>query len=140
MTGADLKDVAALVQAVASLLWPILVLLTLLMFRAELSEVLGQFKRMKRGKLFGQEIELSEVMEKDDSSNLLNAYLFPNGAFSAERLQVLNGLLRELGVVRDVRLVLDGAEGAPLRKQLIRYATEKGYGIDPRTPDQGTGG
>jgi hypothetical protein len=137
---ADLKDVAALVQAVASLLWPVLVLLTILMFRAELAEVLGQFKRMKRGKLFGQEIELSEVMDKDDSSNLLTAYLFPNGTFSEERLQVLNGLLRDLGVVRDVRLILDGSEAAPLRKQLIRYATEKGYGIDPRTPDQVTGG
>jgi hypothetical protein len=137
---ADLKDVAALVQAVASLLWPVLVLLTILMFRAELAEVLGQFKRMKRGKLFGQEIELSDVMEKDDSSNLLNAYLFPDGAFSPERLLVLNGLLRELGIVRDVRTILDGAEAAPLRKQLIRYAAEKGYGIDSRTPDQVTGG
>jgi len=137
---ADLKDVAALVQAVASLLWPILVLIALLMFRAELADVLGQFKRMKRGKLFGQEIELSDVMEKDDSSNLLNAYLFPDGAFSPERLVVLNGLLGELGIVRDVRTILDGAEAAPLRKQLIRHAAEKGYGIDPRTPDQVTGG
>ena len=137
---ADLKDVAALVQAIASLLWPILVLLTFLMFRTELSGVLDQLKRMKRGKPFGQEIELSEVMDKDESSDLLNAYLFPNGAFSAGRLAILNGLLRQLGVVRDVRLILDGAEGAPLRKQLIRYATEKGYGIDPRTPAQVTGG
>ena len=47
------------------------------MFRTELSGVLDQLKRMKRGKPFGQEIELSEVMDKDESSDLLNAYLFP---------------------------------------------------------------
>jgi hypothetical protein len=45
-------------------------------------------------------------------------------------LQTLNTLLRELGVVRDVRLILDGAEGAALRKQLIKYAKEKGFGLD----------
>ena len=126
----EMKDVAALIQAVSSLLWPILVLVVVLIFRIQLGEVLGQFKRMTKGKFFGQEIELSETLVRDDSSKILNAYLFPNGVYSPERLQTLNSLLRELGVVRDVRLILDGAEGAALRQQLINYAKEKGFAVD----------
>ena len=79
------------------------------------------------------------MLAQDESSKILNAYLFPNGAYSLERLQTLNALLRELGVVRDVRLILDGAEGAALRKQLIKYAKEKGYAVDAPRANQATG-
>jgi hypothetical protein len=135
-----MKDVAALIQAISSLLWPILVLVVVLIFRSQIGEVLGQFRRMKRGKFFGQEIELSETLvENDDSSTVLNAYLLPNGEFRPERLQTLNSLLRELGVVRDVRLILDGEGDAALRKQLIKYAKEKGLGLDMPAVNQASG-
>jgi hypothetical protein len=136
-----MKDIAVLIQALSSLLWPILAFLIVLVFRLEIRDVMVRLARMKRGKFFGQEIEIevSEVLAQDDSSKILNAYLFPNGAYSLERLQTLNALLRELGVVRDVRLILDGAEGAALRKQLIKYAKEKGYAVDAPTANQATG-
>jgi hypothetical protein len=40
--------------------------------------------------------------------------------------------------VRDVRLILDGAEGVALRKQLIKYAKEKGFGLDAQPGNQAT--
>jgi hypothetical protein len=135
-----MKDIAALIQAISSLLWPILVLLVVLIFRSQIEEVLGQFKRMKKGKFFGQEIELSEkLVEDDDSSEILNAYLLPNGAYSPERLQTLNALLRDLGVVRDVRLILDGEGDVALRKKLIKYAKEKGFGLNTPATNQASG-
>jgi hypothetical protein len=138
--GIDMKDVAALIQAISSLLWPILALAVVLIFRSQIGEVLGQFKRMKKGKFFGQEIELSEkLVEDDDSSRILNAYLLPNGTYSPERLQTLNALLRDLGVVRDVRLILDGEGDVELRKNLIRYAKEKGFGLDAPATNQASG-
>lgn len=134
-----MKDVAALIQAISSLLWPILVFLVVIVFRNQIEEVLGQFKRMTKGKFFGQEIELSEAILQDDSSKILNAYLFPEGKYSAARLQTLNALLRELGVVRDVRLILDGADARTLRQQLIKYAKEKGFGLDTPPSNQASG-
>ena len=135
-----MKDVAALIQALSSLLWPMLAFLVVLIFRSEIGDVLGQFKRMKKGKFFGQEIELSEVLvQDDDSSRILNAYLLPNGTYSPERLQTLNALLRELGVVRDVRLILDGEGDVALRQRLIKYAKEKGFGLDAPAANQASG-
>ena len=45
-----MKDVAALIQAISSLLWPLLMLAVVVIFRSQIEEVLGQFKRMKKGK------------------------------------------------------------------------------------------
>ena len=74
-----------------------------------------------------------------NSSTVLNAYLLPDGEFRPERLQTLNSLLRELGVVRDVRLILDGEGDAALRKQPIKYAKEKGLGLDMPPVNQASG-
>lgn len=126
----DIKDLAELIRALSSLLWPVLVFLAIMIFREQLRELLGQFRRMKRGKLFGQEIEFSDTLAQDDTSATLTAYLFPNGVYNEERTRSLNDLLRELGVERDVRLILDGAQGAAIRRQLIRYAQEKGVRLD----------
>src|SRR5882672_8496436 len=127
-----MKDAAALIQALSSLLWPILAFLVVLIFRSEIGDV--------KGKFFGQEIELSEVLvQDDDSSRILNAYLLPNGTYSPERLQTLNALLRELGVVRDVRLILDGEGDVALRQRLIKYAKEKGFGLDAPAANQASG-
>jgi len=125
-----MEHVAELLQAVASLLWPILVFLVIFLFRQELREILGQFKRMKRGKFFGQEIEFSDKLVPDDTSDVLTKYLFPNGTFSEARTQILNKYLSEIGIERDVRLILDGAEAAPARQALIAYAKEKGVRFD----------
>lgn len=56
-----MKDWAVLLQAIASLLWPIFMFVALLMFRKQITDIAA---RLKRGKLFGQEIELEESLDK----------------------------------------------------------------------------
>lgn len=55
-----MKDWADLIQAVAELLWPILVFTTVLIFRRNVRELLS---RLKKGKLFGQEVELEASLK-----------------------------------------------------------------------------
>lgn len=50
-----------LIAAVAKILWPILGFTILIVFRKEISEV---FRRIKKGKVLGQEIELSDSLEE----------------------------------------------------------------------------
>ena len=56
-----MQEIAALLQAVSALLWPILTFVALLMFKSQISDIA---KRLKKGKLLGQEIELSESLNK----------------------------------------------------------------------------
>jgi hypothetical protein len=52
-----MQNVALVIQALASLLWPIFAFLALYLFRSEMIDVI---KRVKKGKIFGQEFELDE--------------------------------------------------------------------------------
>lgn len=63
-----MNEWAEILQAVAALLWPILTFIGLLMFRKEIA---GIASRLKRGKLFGQEIELDESLDKLQASTVL---------------------------------------------------------------------
>ncbi len=54
-----MKETAELLRAIASLLWPILAFIALLLFRSHIRELLG---RLKKGKLLGQEIELHDSL------------------------------------------------------------------------------
>lgn len=56
---------AELLRAVAALLWPLITLTGIVIFRRQIRELLG---RIKRGKLLGQEIELSESLAQLDAS------------------------------------------------------------------------
>lgn len=56
-----MKDFAALIQAVATLLWPLLTFWVIYHFRGEIKELA---RRLQKGKFLGQEIELrSEVVQ-----------------------------------------------------------------------------
>ena len=55
-----MSEIATLLQAVAALLWPLFAFTTLFVFRRQISDLV---KRLKRGKLLGQEIELNESLE-----------------------------------------------------------------------------
>lgn len=55
-----MKDWADLIRALASLLWPILGFTVTSIFKNELRELL---KRLKRGKILGQEVELHESLD-----------------------------------------------------------------------------
>lgn len=50
-----------LIVAISQLLWPILVLLLVLLFRKEISGIL---KRLKKGKFFGQEVEMEKEISE----------------------------------------------------------------------------
>jgi hypothetical protein len=59
------KDLATLLQAIAALLWPLVALAALLMFRTQVRDLLG---RLRKGKLLGQEIELGESLARLNAS------------------------------------------------------------------------
>jgi len=60
-----MKELADLIHAIASLSWPILVAVVIIYYRREIRDAL---RRLKRGKLFGQELELSESLDKLNES------------------------------------------------------------------------
>lgn len=60
-----MKEAAELISAIASLLWPLFAFTTLFVFKKQIGELVG---RIKRGKLLGQEIELSESLNKLEES------------------------------------------------------------------------
>lgn len=55
-----MKDWAELLKALASLLWPVLTFVALLVFHKQIADIAA---RLKRGKLFGQEIELEKTLD-----------------------------------------------------------------------------
>lgn len=56
---------AQIIAAIASLLWPLVVLTGLLLFKADIKAVLH---RLRRGKVMGQEIELADTLDALESS------------------------------------------------------------------------
>lgn len=126
-----------LISALSSLLWPVFAFVALFVFREQLRVLLNQLAKLNRGKFLGMELEFSDTLKKDVSSDILRTYLWPSGQYDDQRRKVLNSLLRELGIMRDVRLILIGEEGAPFRNQLIEYAKKKGL---PLTVPGQTGG
>jgi len=60
-----MKEYAELISAIAAVLWPILAFTVLLTFKNQIRELIG---RLRRGKLLGQEIELSASLEKLEQS------------------------------------------------------------------------
>jgi hypothetical protein len=55
---------AEILKAVAALLWPILGIAFLWMYRDELRDVMRRLSRLRRGKFLGQEIELDEELKE----------------------------------------------------------------------------
>ena len=60
-----LKDFADLISALASLAWPIVVLVIVIWFGSDIRTVLA---RLRRGKFFGTEIELDELQQKTEAA------------------------------------------------------------------------
>ena len=56
-----MQDFATLLQAIAAILWPVFAFTTLFFFRSQIVDIT---KRLKKGKLLGQEIELGESLDK----------------------------------------------------------------------------
>ena len=56
----NFTELAPLIDAIAKLLWPILVFIIILLFKDQISNILS---RLRKGKVLGQEIELEEKAE-----------------------------------------------------------------------------
>ena len=53
-------DLSNLIKAIASLLWPLLALYFLWLFKSQIGDAIG---RLKKGKLLGQEVELNDALD-----------------------------------------------------------------------------
>lgn len=73
-------------------------------------------------------VDASDTLQNygDESSDTLRNFLSPNGVYNDDRRKTLNGLLEELGIARDVRVILTGSENAEFRNLLIALAKKKG--------------
>lgn len=60
-----MKDIAELLKAIAALLWPLVALFALSIFKPQIRDIL---QRIKRGKVLGQEIELNESLTRLDAT------------------------------------------------------------------------
>ena len=60
-----MSEFAALLQAIAALLWPLFAFTALFVFRSQIADLA---RRLKKGKLLGQEIELNESLDRLDKS------------------------------------------------------------------------
>lgn len=56
-----MAELSKLIEAIAALLWPLAALTALLLFKSQIADLLS---RIKKGKLLGQEVELSESLEQ----------------------------------------------------------------------------
>jgi vacuolar-type H+-ATPase subunit I/STV1 len=56
-----MSEISELIKAIASLLWPIVAFVALFMFKAQIADIVS---RLKRGKVLGQELELSDSLEQ----------------------------------------------------------------------------
>ncbi len=85
-----MKEISELLKAVSSLLWPIFAFVTLFLFKGQIGEAIG---RLKKGKLLGQEVELSESLKNlNESASELTEEVssIPNPS-STEQNHVENG-------------------------------------------------
>jgi hypothetical protein len=125
-----MKDYSDLIGAISSLLWPVFAFVALLLFRNQIRELLVQLGKLNKGKILGVELEFRDALKQDRSTDILRAYLWPGGKYDDRRRRALNNLLKEMGIERDVRLILVGEEGAAFRDQLIAHAQKKGLALE----------
>src|SRR5947209_18712569 len=73
-------ELTELIKAVASLAWPIIVLILVLTFKGKLGDLLSK-RKLKRGKIFGQEFELQEDLNRLEQAT--TPYATPYATMSA---------------------------------------------------------
>lgn len=109
-----MKEWAELIQAISALLWPILAFITVFMFRQTIRELLH---RLKKGKLFGQELELNASLTNlEAKSTIVVSELPPTSVAGTTKEDVLKQS-------RDSEKVLDVASRSP-KAALMLLASE----------------
>ena len=114
-----MSEISELIQAIASLLWPILGFVSIFLFRKEISHAIA---RMKKGKFLGQEVELNDELVKlqeatTEASKEIAA--LPLSSIEQENKQdsineksndVVNGIIKEAGKSPKTALILLATE------------------------------
>lgn len=130
---------AELLSAIASLLWPVLAALFVWTFKAEISALLKRLSQIQRGKLFGQEFELTEELvqleqitqEVQEKAAALpqpeEPRVMEKGPSEALEVQ----LLRDASQSPKLTLMLLSAE---IDKELRRLLAETGWNRIKRLP------
>jgi len=138
-----------LIVALASLLWPIVSLIIVLVFRADLAALL---KRVRKGKIFGQEMELDPSVEEFQKAVNEAQEEIPESDVGKEQFQKesdeidesINAVFKaantnpELGIIklssvleREIRVLVGSIGQAPQRRMstihVFRILVEKGY-------------
>jgi hypothetical protein len=90
-----INGIAQLITAIASILWPIVLLIGLPIFKQEIRSLFG---RLRRGKMFGQEIELdtpvqspSPKAESVPTSSAQNLPVGPSGFLTEDSIKRIIG-------------------------------------------------
>lgn len=98
------------IVAIATLLWPVVALIALLMFKKDIRQL---FHRLRRGKFFGQEVELQpEVRELRVAADLAAEEVSPQ--VSSERDTALKASDSETpSLDLDVAGLMEGAQASP---------------------------
>ncbi len=112
-----MTELATLLQAIAALLWPVFAFTTLFVFRSQIADIA---RRLKKGKLPGQEIELNESLARLDESATSIEKAIAEIPPQATEPQNQQELAREERVVDEI---ISEAARSP-KVALIRLASE----------------
>lgn len=109
-----IQAIAPLIQAMASLLWPILTFILIWRFRKEITDLI---RRLKRGKLLGQELELADSLDKLGKSALAAASEVPAspviGEQKSQEQKALELSSIQRNEINEVQALLEKAEVSP---------------------------
>lgn len=112
-----MTEFATLLQAIAALLWPVFAFTALFVFRSQIADIA---RRLKKGKLLGQEIELNESLNRLNESAISIEKTLSEFPPQATEPQNQQELAREERVVDEIVSV---AARSP-KVALIRLASE----------------
>lgn len=121
-----MTEFATLLQAIAALLWPIFAFTALFVFRSQIADIA---RRLKKGKLLGQEIELNESLNRLDESatSIENSVAalpsrlleLPNQEAQAREESVIEEIVSEAAHSPKVALIHLASELEKLSRQLL---------------------
>jgi hypothetical protein len=120
-----LRALAAVLSALAALLWPLLLLVALLYFHGDLRRLV---RRLRRGKFFGQELELADEIDQVQQAVTASAEQASAGSISIEvpagSIDVQGHPTAEsIRVADKVSAVLEGAVDAEI-DEVLRVAAQ----------------
>jgi hypothetical protein len=117
-----MNEISELLKAIASLLWPILGFVVLLLFRSEIAKAV---RRIKRGKFFGQEFELSEELaelQKTATKASEEVAALPR----TEKNQATKGICKDISITEEedsIKTIIKEALHSP-KTALLLLASE----------------